>query len=695
MKVRAYEGKEKFIFVSYAHKDSKQVLDIIKKLQEQGYRVWFDEGIAPGSEWPEDIANHLKDSSMVLAFITERAVKSVNCRNEINMACSKNKPFLGIMLEEVELTSGLELQLASKQCIFRYNYATEEEFLDKVMRCPDLAPCKGKVPVKQETQNVPVKKKDMDEPELYVSTVSEPEQDKSEKYISDTKAMTKENIAAYRELLKQGKRTRIIIAAVVAIVGLIIGLVCFNRVKITGEVTVSRGETYLTLTEQYITAQQIEQLNKLKKLRYLEFTNCTFEENAFENWECHEEITSFNVNNTNTLKDYGFLQKQPDIQYLYLNACGLTDENFSAAEMKKLVRVTVENNPGFSDLSLINSTSLTGLDISGTGVEDLSPIADSQLKTLDFSETKVSDVSALAGISTLITVDGSNTDVADITSMASLQNLTEIYFNDCKIQSITQQMMSLKMQKIGFANNGLQECPGFEYFTVLAEVDLSGNQLRNVDFLKKSVASLKVLDVSGNDLDETEVEFLSLCTGMEKLYLDDLLLANLDFVSTMTNLHTIHANHCGLVNISGLSGSSNLQVVRLAYNDIADLTGLQNLIFKYSTVLDLAYNQVTDITALARGHYSWLILLGNDVNYTDGAFVEITGSDIVLNYKEDMMKGELANDIFYNYFLVDCPADKQLEIQNVFGKYSTYFMSEEDALEHLKKNGVDYSRWQN
>lgn len=42
---KAYEGDEKFIFISYAHKDSETVYPIIEKLNADGYRVWFDDGI--------------------------------------------------------------------------------------------------------------------------------------------------------------------------------------------------------------------------------------------------------------------------------------------------------------------------------------------------------------------------------------------------------------------------------------------------------------------------------------------------------------------------------------------------------------------------------------------------------------------------------------------------------------------------
>ena len=47
----AYKGNEPYIFVSYAHKDSDAVFREIRRLNDLGYHVWYDEGIAPGNEW--------------------------------------------------------------------------------------------------------------------------------------------------------------------------------------------------------------------------------------------------------------------------------------------------------------------------------------------------------------------------------------------------------------------------------------------------------------------------------------------------------------------------------------------------------------------------------------------------------------------------------------------------------------------
>lgn len=138
---RPYEGREPFIFISYAHKNSAEVIPILERLDAAGYRVWYDDGIAPGSEWPEYIAEHLNASSVVLAFVSQESIDSPNCRREVTYALSKRKPFLGVILKETQMSPGMELQLSAQQCVLRYNYRTEEEFLSKILESSVLQPC--------------------------------------------------------------------------------------------------------------------------------------------------------------------------------------------------------------------------------------------------------------------------------------------------------------------------------------------------------------------------------------------------------------------------------------------------------------------------------------------------------------------------------------------------------------------------
>ena len=89
--IPVYEGREPYIFVSYSHRDSGTVLPVVRGLYEDKYRVWYDEGIAPGSEWPHNIAVHLENAAVVAAFISDNSKASINCENEIVRAAELGK----------------------------------------------------------------------------------------------------------------------------------------------------------------------------------------------------------------------------------------------------------------------------------------------------------------------------------------------------------------------------------------------------------------------------------------------------------------------------------------------------------------------------------------------------------------------------------------------------------------------------
>ena len=97
---KPYEGPRPYFFVSYAHKQSDAVVDTIRILHEKGYRLWYDEGIPAGSDWPANIAQHMQGCERVLFFLSERAMESPNCFSEMRTAVRQNKPILVIRLED-------------------------------------------------------------------------------------------------------------------------------------------------------------------------------------------------------------------------------------------------------------------------------------------------------------------------------------------------------------------------------------------------------------------------------------------------------------------------------------------------------------------------------------------------------------------------------------------------------------------
>lgn len=138
---KPYEGEKAYIFVSYCHKDRSRVYPIVEQLARDGYLVWYDEGIDPGSEWPEIIARHLNTSAACIAFLSENALNSHNCRREINFALLKKKPFLSVILEQTDMSLGMEMQLSATQAIFKYTLSSEQEFFEKLYSAQLLDPC--------------------------------------------------------------------------------------------------------------------------------------------------------------------------------------------------------------------------------------------------------------------------------------------------------------------------------------------------------------------------------------------------------------------------------------------------------------------------------------------------------------------------------------------------------------------------
>ncbi|MBR0444212.1 MAG: TIR domain-containing protein [Clostridia bacterium] len=103
-----YEGKRPFVFVSYAHLNSETVVDTIRNMHDKRYRVWYDEGIPGGSDWPANVATHVRDCGAMLFFSSWRSLASPNCFSEVRTAVRLGKPLVVIPLDDTEPDSAWE-----------------------------------------------------------------------------------------------------------------------------------------------------------------------------------------------------------------------------------------------------------------------------------------------------------------------------------------------------------------------------------------------------------------------------------------------------------------------------------------------------------------------------------------------------------------------------------------------------------
>jgi hypothetical protein len=137
--IEAYRGGKPYAFASYSHKNMKEVFGVIKKLADSRFRVWYDEGIEPGNEWPEEVGKALTGCRLFLVFMSPAAMDSRNVRNEINFASAENKSIMVVFLQPTELSEGMKLQIGTVQFINKYEM-NEAEFVEKMKKVlnPDL-----------------------------------------------------------------------------------------------------------------------------------------------------------------------------------------------------------------------------------------------------------------------------------------------------------------------------------------------------------------------------------------------------------------------------------------------------------------------------------------------------------------------------------------------------------------------------
>lgn len=105
----------------------------ITRLREEGFRIWYDEGIDPGADWSDEIAEALNNTACFLVFISPAAVASHNVKKEIVFALSKKKHMIALHIEPTQLPLGLEMQLGNIQAILEDRYNSKEKFYEKLV----------------------------------------------------------------------------------------------------------------------------------------------------------------------------------------------------------------------------------------------------------------------------------------------------------------------------------------------------------------------------------------------------------------------------------------------------------------------------------------------------------------------------------------------------------------------------------
>lgn len=659
--VQAYEGNEPYVFISYAHKDSAVIYQILRELDQRGVRLWYDDGIAPGSEWPDYIADHLLRASAVVAFITDNSAQSANCRREITFALSKNKPFISVFPSYVSsLSSGLELQLSAQQSVFRQNCKDEEAFIDKIVSTPFIIPCLRRPEPQVHAVAVSVLNPDSDvaRREEIAKNKAQLEADRKAAEEARKAALAAEKAARRQQAAAEGKKPKkwlipVIIAAALILCSTIgIMVVRSLQVRICGE-TYASSITTLSIYDETITAQDISQIERLKKLTSLSCYNCTFENNCLKGFDTPDPLLTFRLENCQGVTDLSFLQGAAELYYLQLSGCALTDSMIPSLSTLDMYHVDLSDNPEIRKLPALNFGELENFNISGTNITDISPLSEA---------VKLNDLIA------------SFCPLTDLSPLTPLTRLTELILDHTQVTSYTDDIESLEISTLDFTGTPITDASAFADQTRLSSVSFAYSPIEDISFLSQSSGTLTSLNLHGcAALDLSDIEPLSVCTKLTELYMSniDLSASNLSFVKDMASLKCLSVIHCGLKDISGIGSHSALYKLRLSLNELKDISPLAGITESTDFDLDLAFNQIEDASPLGTS-YHCLSLAGNPItkiSFKPEAEYTYTRYILLLDYYEGLET--VTTDPGYTWiYLYGTPKSLQVSMKDRNYSYS-------------------------
>lgn len=442
-----YEGGKPYIFVSYAHANSKDVMAVITDMHDRGYRLWYDEGIEVGSEWPECIAEHLRGASLMLAFISKAYMRSDNCRREMHYALMKRIKVINIFLEETEMTPGMEMQIGNIFALMKYSMP-EKLFFDRLYSAPLLTaetlggedeaePASAPAPAEARAPEEKPKAKKAENARLKAEREAEREEHREAK--AETPAPKKKKWTAGR------------------ITGLVLAVLLFAAVVTLGIVGHFTG-----LTERVMIKLNTQEAQLLPTSARAEFSSETFENIAREytgiaegdiyvsdlapltelrimgaNFYFGDEVTAESAHKIvpegTEIRDLSDLQYFTGLKTLHINGQSLS----SLATLPAL-------NLQYLDISGCRVTSLEGvgrltklreLRASACPVTELGDIRQClDLRLLDLDGASVTDFSTLKPLIKLTSVSLANCTTAEMKTVLRMNSLTDVSLTDCDLR---------------------------------------------------------------------------------------------------------------------------------------------------------------------------------------------------------------------------------------------------------------------
>lgn len=741
--VKPYEGSEAYTFISYSHEDKALVFPILERMAQDGYRIWYDEGIDPGSEWPETIAQHLDNCASFISFISSNSLSSSNCRREINYSLKKNKPFISVILENVEMSSGMDMQLSANQSVFKYFFEDEEDFFSKLYEAKflkdSLSERNPAVAVEETEETEKSEEKQTSEEETTIKKI-EDNQKKKERITKKQKAPNTVKVKKQKDKTAKSKKTvkkifLITLAVLAFSIALSIIIINLNKVTVAGN-TYFKSEKLVYITDKTVSKEDILNINKIRNTTDITFDNCTFKSGSLEELTdskagleviCLKHCTGFGsisfINSINKLNELSIID------------CDINDSiaELDLSNHNMLTKIDLSYNSGLSEIGFISplKNTLISLSVDGTsidnfvmlqtfpelrnlsanacGIKSISSLENIKLQNLYLSNNNISDITTLSAVTTLETLDLSNNKIKDISPLSELQNLSILNLSDNNISSIEALTPVSSILKINIKNNKIRYLKGLENSlklceiiadnndltgvyelsncTVLEIVSLSNNGLVSIDQLEKSSETLTSVYLSGNYLEDEDLKKLSKAENIRYLDISHCSIYSLEPLLNLTKLEQLDVSGNKLTSLNGI-GFAPLQYLNASDNKIIGLNSLPNAVESTNCIYDLSNNKIASLPVFdTKMQFKKFFIHGNNItNFDSLALINAGAMSISITDVSNSEIEKLSNSHVSKFYVVDSPADRKVKCEELL---SNVVFVDSNNLDDNMKTGID------
>ncbi|MBQ2757378.1 MAG: leucine-rich repeat protein [Clostridia bacterium] len=134
MDLPSYDGDEPYIFISYSHADTPKVREILKRVDKEKFRFWYDDTMEIGEDFRRELQTRIESCHAFLLFISPASMQSKYCGMEIITAFKNNKRIFPVYLDDTtEIPGALKMILENLQHVKGAAIDKDPRYIDKLI----------------------------------------------------------------------------------------------------------------------------------------------------------------------------------------------------------------------------------------------------------------------------------------------------------------------------------------------------------------------------------------------------------------------------------------------------------------------------------------------------------------------------------------------------------------------------------